>query len=77
MDLAVVYAFTGDIDLAFAALDTALEMGGRSGLVWHVFLPQWDNLRDDPRWTEYREKVGMSEEKTAFLDFSPVLKYER
>ena len=73
--LAELYAFTGDIDLAFAALDAALGTGGRAWLVWQVFLPQWDNLRDDPRWTEVRQNVGMPEVKTAALDFSPVLQY--
>ena len=77
MQLAEVYAFAMDIDLAFEALDTSLEMGGGGFLVWHVFLPQWDNLHDDPRWTEFRQKLGMSEKTLAVLDFSPVLKYER
>lgn len=73
--LAEVYAFTGDFDRAFAALEESVELGGR--LKRNLFLPHWDNLRDDPRWTALRERLGMSEEKLGMLDFSPVLKYEQ
>ncbi|NIL95312.1 MAG: hypothetical protein GTO71_12950 [Woeseiaceae bacterium] len=75
MALAEVYAFTGDNDRAFEVLDEVMELSDR--MEREIFLPQWDNLRDDPRWTELRERLGMSEESLAMLDFSPVLKYER
>lgn len=75
IDLAQVYAFTGDVDLAFEVFGK--EPNLKRGLIRHLFLPQWDNLRDDPRWAEVREELGMSEEKLAVLDFSPVLKYEQ
>ncbi len=74
-DLAIVYAFAGDVDLAFDALDKAVDKD--ENLVSNVFLPQWDTLRNDPRWTEFLERLGMSEEKLGMLDFSPVLQYER
>ena len=75
MDLAMVYAFTGNLDLAFAALETVLRMGGP--LQYEIFLPQWDNLRDDLRWTEIRERAGMPEQKVGVLDFSPVLRFSQ
>jgi tetratricopeptide (TPR) repeat protein len=71
--LAEVYAFTGDIDRAFEALDKWIEHNDR--LAGNLFLPHWDNLRGDPRWTALRERLHMSEEKTSILDFSPVLQY--
>ena len=77
VDLAHFHTFAGEIDLAFEALDSALEMGGHRRLLGQVFLPHWDNLRDDPRWTELRGRLGMSGDKLAKLDFSPVLQYER
>jgi len=70
--LAEVYAFTGDIDRAFEALEMSIEQGGQ--VKEELFLPHWENLRDDPRWTALREELGMSEEKVGMLDFCPVLK---
>jgi TolB-like protein len=79
--LAEVYAFTGDLDQAFEALDEVMASDQPKGsfgrLKGNLFLPNWDNLRDDPRWTELRERLGMSEEKLAMLDFSPVLRYQQ
>ena len=73
--LAEIYAFTGDVDRAFAALDAAAEAGDE--LKYQLFLPHWEKLSGDPRWTTLRERLGMSEEKVAMLDFSPVFQYER
>ena len=67
--LAEVYAFTGEIDLAFEALDKAIENNDR--LQKNLFLPQWRDLRSDPRWTRLRETLDMSEEQLSVLDFSP------
>jgi FimV-like protein len=76
-DLAQVYVFIGDADSAFEALDRAIEHGQGRQLKHNLFLPQWDNIRDDPRWATVRERLGMSEEQVSILDFSPVLQYER
>jgi len=73
ISLAEVHAFTGDKDLAFEALENTAARGGR--LQYHLFLPQWANLRDDPRWSELRERLDMADEKLSLLDFSPVLQY--
>jgi tetratricopeptide (TPR) repeat protein len=73
--LAEVYAFTGDIDRAFEALDKWTDEN--QNLARNLFLPHWNNLREDPRWTEVREKLGMPEEKTSMLNFSPVLQYDQ
>jgi len=75
MELAQVYAFMGEIDLAFEALIRVAESDYT--FEYQVFLPQWANLRDDPRWSDLRKRLGMSEERVSMLDFSPVLKFER
>ena len=38
-----------------------------------MFPPQGDNLRAGRRWADLRERLDISEEQLAMLDFSPVL----
>jgi TolB-like protein len=38
-----------------------------------IFSPKWRELRDDPRWQEYREAQGLSAERTDAIDFDPWL----
>ncbi len=59
-------------DQAFAYLSEAAEndpIVARGGL----FNPALRNLHDDPRWTEFRELIGMSEERLDAIDFDPKL----
>jgi TolB-like protein/tetratricopeptide (TPR) repeat protein len=59
-------------DQAFAFLREAAEndpIRARGG----IFSPALGNLHDDPRWTEFRESIGMSEERLNAIDFSPQL----
>ncbi|MDJ0812733.1 MAG: hypothetical protein QNJ23_03335 [Woeseiaceae bacterium] len=69
--VAVVYAMTGDAERAFEVLWRVAEHYDR--MQYEVFLPQFDSLRDDPRWTELRERLDISEQQVATLDFSPIL----
>ncbi len=66
--VATVYSWAGDADQAFAWIDKAIEAG--SNMHWHLFLPIWENLRDDPRWKELRERLSWTDEQLAALDFS-------
>jgi len=38
-----------------------------------IFSPALGNLHDDPRWTEFRESIGMSEERLDAIEFNPQL----
>ena len=35
--------------------------------------PVWRKITDDPRWTEYREAIGMSQERLEAIEFDPWL----
>jgi TolB-like protein/tetratricopeptide (TPR) repeat protein len=70
--LAEVYTFTGDTDLAFESLEQSIEQGEQ--LQYNLFLPQWDGLRNDPRWTNLRERLDMADQQISALDFSPILR---
>lgn len=71
VELAEVYAVTGEADLAFEALGNAATEPGT--LHRHLFLPQWQSLRDDPRWSELRERLDMTDAQLSALDFSRIL----
>jgi TolB-like protein/Tfp pilus assembly protein PilF len=69
------YAWTGDTDAAFEWLEKAVEVDDRYGVRgfwfnWIVFLPTWRNLHDDPRWKGIRERIGISEERLAAIEFN-------
>ena len=66
--LAEIYALTGDHDAAFEALDHALELKPNQQMLTYQ-RPLLRNLHDDPRWAEFREKTGTSEEALARLAF--------
>ena len=77
--MAEVAAWLGKNDLAFEFLHKARDKPpeeeaphrrwGRSS----VFLPSFAKLYEDPRWIEWRESIGMSEERLAAIDFHPEL----
>jgi len=67
-----VSAWMNKKDQAFTYLSEAAErnpIGVRSV----VFSPALRNLHDDPRWTEFRNSIGMSEERLAAIEFDPQL----
>ncbi len=69
LQLAALYAWTGDIDNAFAWLDKAIESGIRQ-----VDAAQWDfhfkSLRDDPRWNAFWDEHWFTEEEFAAVEFN-------
>lgn len=66
--IASVFAYTGDLDAAFEWLEIAYVKDS-DGLFSEVFKPFWQNLHADPRWDELRERLGMSAERLAAIEF--------
>ena len=54
---AKVYARLGERDAAFGWLEKEYQEGN-DGLFWLKVLPEWDNLRSDPRFQELLRKAG-------------------
>ena len=69
-----VYAWIGNRDAAFEWLEKAYRLDKNYGQYGHRFIrrissPLWRNLHGDPRWDAMRERVGMSEERLAAIEF--------
>jgi TolB-like protein len=60
VDMAKTYARLGERDEAFAWIEKALEIGQGGGMGLKVS-PEWDNLRDDPRFDRLLKRVGFPE----------------
>ncbi len=56
--VAEVYAFRGEIDLAYEWLEQAYD-NRDSGLISMLLDPQLANLHDDPRWEPFLDKMGL------------------
>ena len=71
-NIATVYAFRGEADLAFAWLDKANEYRdpGLSQIVTEHF---FDNIRADPRWLPFLRKIGYAPEQLAKIEFKVTL----
>ncbi|MEJ2401524.1 MAG: tetratricopeptide repeat protein [Xanthomonadales bacterium] len=67
-NIAYVYAWRGEADLAFAWLDKAVEYGD-PGLAETPGWPLFENLRDDPRWLEFMRRNGYAPEQLAAIEF--------
>lgn len=86
-ELARLMRSTGNEEIAVLVAETAAWMGERDvAFEWlqqaadnpNVWLlrpmnPAFRNLRDDPRWDEYLESIGMSSARLDAIDFDPVL----
>ncbi len=57
---ASVHAVRGEIDDAFHWLDRSYELHD-SGVLLTRVVPWFENLRHDPRWAKYLEKIGLPE----------------
>ena len=73
--VASVYAYRNEADAAFEWLDKALVADralpmGRMPIVAQIAEPLLENLHDDPRWEEFRKKVGVPTELAESLEFS-------
>jgi tetratricopeptide (TPR) repeat protein len=65
-------AWFGDADKAFANL-MAYSQSADYRARLEVHHPVWNKIVDDPRWLEYREAIGMSQERLGAIEFDPWL----
>jgi tetratricopeptide (TPR) repeat protein len=71
-EIAATYAWMGDADQAFGHLLPPSEHLTYTDRL-DVFNPVWRKITDDPRWTEYREAIGMAQERLDAIEFDPWL----
>ncbi|HEX8651239.1 MAG TPA: protein kinase [Pyrinomonadaceae bacterium] len=57
--VASVYALEGEHDLAFKWLERAISLGNENR-AWFEFDPNWEQLRDDPRFKELMQRIDTS-----------------
>ena len=76
-DLApMVFAFRGERDRAFEALDDLIEL--RGGITAEIYLdPVFNTLHDDPRWSAMLERIGRSQSLLDSIEFNIRLPSER
>ena len=72
-NLANVHAWLGNTDRAFELLMPIARDRGFDNLRHRLFDPVWRDIRDDPRWQELREELGMSQERFDAIEFDPWL----
>jgi TolB-like protein/predicted Ser/Thr protein kinase/lipoprotein NlpI len=71
LDIAIVYAFRGEVDQAFAWLDKALEHHELlSGI---VATNLFDKIHSDPRWLPFLRKIGKAPDQLAKIKFKVTL----
>ena len=71
-NIAFIYAYREQPDLAFEWLDTALDCHD-AGLGQINTEPKIANLRSDPRWVPFLERIGMAPHQLATIDFNVTL----
>jgi len=71
-NIAYIFADRGDADAAFEWLEQAVE-NQDGGLADIAVQPFFAKLVGDPRWREFLDKVGKSEEQMAMIEFSVIL----
>ncbi|MEJ2257551.1 MAG: tetratricopeptide repeat protein [Woeseiaceae bacterium] len=69
-EVALVYAWTGDLDQAFYWLERERESGAGSGWTQILGYPQTKNLAADPRWLPFLRSVGAAPEQLAAIEFN-------
>ncbi len=67
-----VAAWFGDADKAFDSLIAYTELADYTARL-EVHHPVWNKIVDDPRWLEYREALGMAQERLDAIAFDPWL----
>jgi hypothetical protein len=50
INLAIIYAWTGEKDLALKQLTEAAQLPSELNYGWLLLHPYWDSLRGDPRF---------------------------
>jgi TolB-like protein/Tfp pilus assembly protein PilF len=71
-NIAYVLAFRGEADRAFEWLDKAVRYND-PGLSQIVMEPRFANIRTDPRWLPFLERIGKSPEQLAAIEFQVTL----
>ena len=69
-EVALVYAWTGDLDQAFYWLEKERDSGAGSGWTQILGYPQIKNLAADPRWLPFLQSVGAAPEQLAAIEFN-------
>ena len=69
-EVAMVYAWAGDLDQAFYWLEKERETGAGSGWTQILGYPQTKNLAADPRWLPFLRSVGAAPEQLAAIEFN-------
>ena len=72
LSVADVYAWIGDADRAFEWLDRAFQQNAYA-LARIAFSEIFNGIHDDPRWLPFLERIGMSPEQLAVIDFEVTL----
>jgi hypothetical protein len=67
-----VAAWFGDADKALDSLMAYAESANYTARL-EVHHPVWNKIVDDPRWLEYREALGMSQQRLDAIEFDPWL----
>ncbi len=75
-NVAFVYAYRNEPDLAFEWLEKALRYQD-AGLSEILSQPLFANLHDDPRWPAFLERAGLSQAQLDAIHFEPALPTER
>ena len=70
--LAQVYTMVGDVDAAFECLNGMVDDGTIRQRM-HYNEPNFLALHDDPRWAQLMERLGISKDQYADIDFEVVL----
>jgi len=70
IEVAHVYAWTGDADESFSWLEKELELNGLAGVAVDNFFTK---LHDDPRWQLLLDKSGVSVEQLGAIEFAVTL----
>ena len=69
-EVALVYAWAGDLDRAFYWLEKERDSGAGSGWTQILGYPQTKNLAEDPRWLPFLRSVGAAPEQLAAIEFN-------
>ncbi len=69
-EVALVYAWAGNLDQAFFWLEKERETGAGSGWTQILGYPQVKNLAGDPRWLPFLRSVGAAPEQLSAIEFN-------
>ena len=69
-EVALVYAWAGNLDEAFYWLEKERETGAGSGWTQILGYPQVKNLAGDPRWLPFLRSVGAAPEQLDAIEFN-------